>query len=292
VAQNDPDWEEHDSTNCYEGHGSLKDIDIEPYFPWVFKGEAHCKAMCDVDDQCLAALMDADGLCYRRGQISIKDCEVDPKYTVFLAVGKTTPPPSSQTHYSEPGCLADEFPTNLDPIYAVCTSPCPDTGECPQDLPGSAKGLHQDGAICGKKGSKQFKGRCYVPCEVDDDCDTQGGAKCFPQKPLGVCAYAVDAYDASELTLQDNETCGIVYGHFTHDGEAYKKTGVSSPCDCMHWCDQQCNYNDKCDAFEFDVIENQCRCDKIDNGFTMAPGYKEFKFRGGRITTLGNSTVV
>merc|ERR1711904_761986 len=98
-----------------------------------------------------------------------------------------------------PSSLPDKWPANLDPIYAVCTSTCPASGECPQDLPGSAKGLHGDGAICGKKGSKQFTGRCYLPCEVDGDCDTKDGAKCFLGKFGGACAYAVDAHDVSEL---------------------------------------------------------------------------------------------
>merc|ERR1712107_739045 len=111
------------------------------------------------------------------------------------APATTTPPMTTtsafaRSHYGPPPCLSDEVEVILKDGFSVCTSNCVGSSadNCPKDLPGHAQGFRHKGAQCGVFGSK-VDGLCYLPCDLDSDCDKDGGASCLLRHPLGTCGY-------------------------------------------------------------------------------------------------------
>jgi hypothetical protein len=85
--QPSPDWEEHASTNCYEGHGSPQEVDKWPGLAGV-TGLAACQAACVAYSGCSAVTLGGSGECYRHtGSLMLSECESDVYYTTYLRTG-------------------------------------------------------------------------------------------------------------------------------------------------------------------------------------------------------------
>ena len=100
-------------------------------------------------------------------------------------------------HYEKPPCAADEALSTLGK-YSVCAPACP-KGKCPKDAPTGVT-AKAECALSDPLGNKY----CVLECTSDDECDTEGGAKCaLVQPPKGICHYGKkDEAEAGALTLE------------------------------------------------------------------------------------------
>jgi len=124
-------WVLHADVNCYQEHGSMKDVDPVGTPLAGVVGEKDCEAACDLHRQCYAALVGNDGACYRRGPIRLVDCDDNTDFTLFIRKGPRPPlPPSPPPTTPAPHYESEIFGGIMKGLLADSDvlAPCEDDG--------------------------------------------------------------------------------------------------------------------------------------------------------------------